>query len=284
MKDIIIRSELLMAHVNAFGAELKGLCMAGMEYLYPGDPADYPRTSPTLFPIIGRFLSDTYFVDDRWYRMPLNGFAMNRNFQVEDRGEHHARFLLEDDEFTRSQFPYTFKLHVEYQVEGTCLHIRYVVENPGDRALPFGLGCHTAYRWPLMEQERPEDYYLRFEKEEDLESFNPFNWREPHFIQGTERALDHSLFRNFTRSVTGLQSEWVEYASHRHSHAVRIHRGEMPYLALWASPNESAKLICIEPCTSIHAGGCTTMFDRQGVTVLQPGEVWSKQFSIELRS
>ena len=36
MKDIIIRSGEVLAHVNAFGAELKGLSMNGFEYLYDG--------------------------------------------------------------------------------------------------------------------------------------------------------------------------------------------------------------------------------------------------------
>ena len=39
MKDIILRSGALKAHVNAFGAEWKGLEKDGLEYLYSGDPA-----------------------------------------------------------------------------------------------------------------------------------------------------------------------------------------------------------------------------------------------------
>lgn len=283
MKDIVIRSGRLTAHVNAFGAELKGLSLDGFEYLYPGDPADYPRTSPTLFPIIGRFLSNTYFHGDTWYQMPLNGFAMDRNFTVAAQGEDFATFVLCDDERTREQFPYAFHLEVTYRLAGGRLHVGYRIDNPGDAPLPFGLGCHTAYRWPMTDEETAEDCFLRFEQEEDLESFNPFNWREPHFVQGKERPLAHPLFQNFTRSLYGIRSEWVEFASRRHERAVRIYRSEFPYLAVWASPKESAKVICIEPCTSIHEGGCTTMFDRQGTTVLAPGETWRKQFSIEPR-
>ena len=112
MKDMIIRSDGLIAHVNAFGAELKGLSSDGFEYLYDGDPRYYGRTSPTLFPIIGRFLSNTYFDGDRWYQMPLNGIAQDRNFAVAAHGEDYVTFVLTDDEETLAMYPYHFRLEV----------------------------------------------------------------------------------------------------------------------------------------------------------------------------
>ena len=283
MKDIIIRSGDLTAHVNAFGAELKGLMLDGFEYLYDGDPAYYGRTSPTLFPIIGRFLSNTYFDGDQWYQMPLNGFAMDRNFTVAAQGEDYATFVLTDDARTREMFPYAFRLEVTYRLAQGRLWVEYCIDNPGEGLLPFGLGCHTAYRWPLTDGESPEDCYLRFEQDEEIVSFNPFGWKDAGFIQGGKRPLDHGLFRNFTRSLYDFKSGWVEFASRRHGHSVRIHRSEFPYLAIWASPEENARVICIEPCTSIQAGACTGMFDRSGVTVLSPGESWRRSFSIEPR-
>ena len=48
MKDVIIRSDRLTVHANALGAELKGVEMDGLEYLWQGDVDSYARTSPTL--------------------------------------------------------------------------------------------------------------------------------------------------------------------------------------------------------------------------------------------
>ena len=80
MKDLILKSDCLTVHVNALGAELKGVEKDGLEFLWQGDKDSYPRTSPTLFPIMGRFLSDTYYVGDKAYNMGLNGIAMDLNF------------------------------------------------------------------------------------------------------------------------------------------------------------------------------------------------------------
>ena len=284
MKDLIIRSGNTVAHVNAFGAELKGLSENGIEYLHDGDPRYYGRTSPTLFPIIGRFLSNTYFDDDKWYTMPMNGFAQDRAFQLTEQGENFATFALEDDKETLSMFPYHFRLVVTYRVSESRLHVEYGISNPGETGLlPFGIGCHTAYRWPLLQHEMAEDYYLRFEKEENISSFNPFGWRDPSFVRNGLRPLHHDLFCNFTRSIYGIRSSWVELASRKHNHAVRIHCQEFPYLAIWSIPDENAQYICLEPCTSIQAGACLGMFDRSGVQVLGPGETAVKHFSIELR-
>ena len=52
MKDLILKSDCLTVHVNALGAELKGVEKDGLEFLWQGDKDSYPRTSPTLFPIM----------------------------------------------------------------------------------------------------------------------------------------------------------------------------------------------------------------------------------------
>ncbi len=283
MKDIIIRSQALIVHVNAFGAELKGVEHGGVEYLWQGDAAYYSRTSPTLFPIIGRFLSDTYYVGEQDYQMPLNGIVTEANFTLFEQVENRAIFVLTDNERTRRMYPFSFALTVTYQVDGNRLTVRQRVENRSDVPLPFGLGCHTAYKWPLDPADAPEDCYLRFEQPEELCSFNPFGLELP-FLDGTGiRPLSHELFRHYTRSLRNLRSQWVELRSRRHEHGVRIYRSEYPYLAIWSRPEPEAALICLEPCTSVHPGNRPSLHleDRDGAQLLAPGEISDHAFSVE---
>lgn len=281
MKDIIIGSDRLTVHVNPLGAELKGVEMAGLEYLWQGDMASYSRTSPTLFPVVGRFLSDTYYVGDRPYHMPLNGIAMDMNFCCAGRTAHQAAFSLCADDRTRGVYPFDFSLTVTYTAQGNTLAADYRVENRGGDPMPFCLGCHTAYNWPLLPSDSPEDYSLRFEKDEDLESFNPFGWRQP-FVRGRERALSHGLFANYAQSITGMRSSWIEFGSRRHARCVRIHRSQFPFMAIWTPRGAAVPLLCLEPCTSVQPGdrGCTRMEDRFGNIVLAPGETWERGFSV----
>ncbi len=283
MKDIIIRSEVLTVHVNAFGAELKGVEKDGVEYLWQGDVDAYPRTSPTLFPIIGRFLSDTYYVGTQDYQMPLNGIAMEANFAVTAQTDSSVTFTLMDNEKTRRMYPFAFALRVTYAVAGDRLTVHQQVENCGDAPLPFGLGCHTAYKWPLAPDDAPEDCYLRFEQVEDMCSFNPFGLELPFLAKTDVRPLSHDLFRHYTRSLRGLKSEWLELRSRNHGHGVRIHRSEYPYLAIWSRPEPQAALICLEPCTSIHPGNRPSLHleERDGVALLPPGGVSDHTFTVE---
>lgn len=283
MKDIILRSNRMRVHVNALGAEIKGVEMDEVEYLWQGEMEIYPRTSPTLFPIVGRFLSDTYYVGDRAYQMPLNGIVMDRNFACIEAEENEAIFRLEEDEITWRAYPFDFALTVRYVVRENTLAVDYRVENRGDTSMPFGVGCHTAYRWPLLEEDRPEDYCLRFEKEEHLESFNPFGWRQPFVCDTDTRPLSHDLFENYTRSITNIRSSWIAYGSTRHGRGVRIHREAFPFMAIWTLPAPNARLICLEPCTSIHAGdkGCTRMEDREGTEILLPHSFREIGFRLE---
>jgi galactose mutarotase-like enzyme len=282
MKDRIIRSDRLTVYVNQLGAELKGAEMDGLEYLWQGEKDIYGRTSPTLFPIIGRFLSDTYYVGDKAYHMPINGIVMDRNFACLAQEENRAVFRLAADARTLAAYPFEFELTVAYTAVGNKLHVDYRIENHGESPMPFCVGCHTAYNWPLMPEDQPEDYRLRFEQPEELESFNPFGWRQP-FVQGELRPLSHDLFSNYTRSLTGMRSKWVQFESARHGRHVRIHRENFPYMAIWTLPTPEAALICLEPCTGIHAGdrGCTRLEDRLGALMLAPRQVWQKGFSLE---
>ena len=282
MKDIILRTERLCVHVNALGAELKSVEMDGLEYLWQGEAGIYPRTSPTLFPIIGRFLSDTYYVGDTAYHMPINGIVMDRNFDCIAHEENHIVFQLQADDKSLQLYPFNYRLCVRYAVRDAQIKVSYQVENLGQSPMPFGIGCHTAYRWPLLAGDTPEAYCLRFEKEEQIESFNPFGWRQP-FVQGRSRPLSHALFANYTRSITNIRSSWIEYGSDSHGHGVRIHREGFPFMAIWSLPAPEAALVCLEPCTSIHAGdrGCTRMEDREGTQVLLPGNLWEESFTLE---
>ena len=281
MKDLILDNGRIRAHVNAFGAELRSLEMDGLEYLWQGDPAYYARTSPTLFPIMGRFLSDTYYVKDTAYHMGINGFAMDRNFTVEKAEETCAVMTLRDDERTRAQYPFAFRLEVSYLLDGNRMRVSYRADNPGPDPLPFCFGCHTAYRWPL-EGSDPDRYFLRFEQKENAASFNPFNWKDSGFVRDGYRQLHHGLFTNYTRSMTDIRSEYIEYGSLDGGHGVRIHRAQFPFLAVWALPDENASFVCLEPSTSVHAGAATTIEDRMGTLVLGPGESCERAFSIEL--
>ena len=282
MKDFIIENEKLTVSLNPVGAEVKSVCAKadGLEYMWQGDESTWEGTAYTLFPIIGRFMADTYQADGKRCKMGLNGIAMKATFDVTAREKACASMRLVPNARRFAAYPFDFALTVTHRLEGNTLVYHYDIENNGGVPMPFGLGCHAGYRWPLYPgKEKSTDYFLRFEQRETLDSFSPFGWNAPFLAGQSERALDHSLFSNGTRSLRGLKSSWVELASRTNPHYVRIERAEFPFLAIWAMDVEEAPFVCLEPCTSIASWG-PRIEDRPGSVVLQPGEKTAREFRV----
>ncbi len=277
----ILQNDRVRLTVSDFGAEMTSLTLDGFEYLWSPNAAYYNRTSPCLFPITGRFLDGYYTHNGKQYPMQLNGVAMEKTFRIISASDTELTLELCEDEDTQSVYPFAFTLTMHYRLEGQKLHITYTVANRSDEPMPYSVGNHTAYRWPLMEQDNPNSYFLRFEQPETLESFSPFGWIAPWLTGERIRPLSHELYVNGTRSFRDQKSAWFEYTGANCDYVVRTYRGSFPFFANWASPDENASLVCLEPSLSISNHG-PTMFDREGVHTIAPRHAETVSYTLEL--
>lgn len=275
-----IKNDRLSVTVSDWGAEMTSLTLDGFEYLWKPDPRDFNRVSPCLFPITGRFMEGFYTHKGIRYPMQLNGIAMEKHFRGEKRSDTELILTLCEDEDTLTVYPYRFTLELCYRLEGDFLNVRYTVTNRSEEPMPYSVGNHTAYRWPLTEGDSPESYFLRFEKSETLESFSPFGWRAPYVTDEAIRPLSHDLYVNGTRSFRDQRSDWLEYTGANCDYVVRMYHGDFPFVANWAKPDADANLICLEPSLSISSHG-PTIFDREGIRVLQAGTSESVSYRLE---
>ena len=267
--ELTIKSERVELTVSSFGAEMRHLKLDGFEYLWCGDEKFYGRVSPCLFPITGRFMDGYYTHDGKQYPMQLNGIAMEKHFKMELLNDSQIKCTLNEDEETLQVYPYKFQLEILYTLKNNLLDITYTVTNNSDDILPYSVGNHTAYKWPLVDGQDPNSYFFRFEKNETLRSFNPFGWTADFLINENIRPIHHSFYENFTRSIRDPKSEWLEYTGANCDYVVRTYRKNFPFIANWARPEADANLVCIEPCISISSHG-PDIFDREGIRSLDP--------------
>lgn len=277
----ILKNDRVCLCVSDCGAEMTSLTLDGFEYLWSPDPAYYNRTSPCLFPITGRFIDGYYTHKGVQYPMQLNGVAMEKTFEVVSCSDTELTMRLREDEDTLSVYPFKFTLQMNYRLDGQKLYVSYTVTNNSDEPLPYSVGNHTAYRWPLVEDDNPCSYFLRFEKNETINSFSPFGWVVPWLTDENIRPLSHDLYVNGTRSFRDPASSWFEYTGANCDFVVRMNLESFNFVANWASPDENAKIICLEPSLSISSHG-PSMFDREGVHVIAPGESEVVTYSLEL--
>lgn len=278
---IAISSGALSAKINPLGAELWSLTdVAGREYMTDADPAFWTGHAPILFPIVGGLKDDTYRLDGREYALPRHGFARRSAFAVVEQRDHAVRLRLTDDAATRAVFPFAFELELAYRLSDARLEIEALVRNPGDAVLPFSLGFHPAFAWPLPGGGEKLAHAIVFAHDEPgeirlLDASGLLCGREASPVHGNRLALAPELFARDALIWEQVASHSLDYLGEHGSPRLRIDYPDTPSLGIWQKPG--ANFVCIEPWQG-HADEAdfTGDFrDKPGVLQLEPGHVRS---------
>lgn len=98
---------------------------------------------PILFPICGNLLNNTYRYNSNNYFLKQNGFAKDLPWEVTEKiSEDRAAItvVLASNNFTKTIYPFDFKLTFTYQVKGNSLEIFQRYTNLGTERMPFSTG------------------------------------------------------------------------------------------------------------------------------------------------
>ena len=158
MRFTLSRSALEAA-VQTRGGELVSLRRNGKEYIWGGDPAFWSGQNPILFPIVGSLKDGRVDIGGQTFSMSRHGFARHSEFTPVEQGGDFAVLELRESGETLERYPFPFSLRVRHQLLADGFSTAFTVENTGPSPLPFCIGAHTAFRCPLREGERFEDYH-----------------------------------------------------------------------------------------------------------------------------
>lgn len=269
------------------GAELQSLrTAAGLELLWQGDPRFWARRAPHLFPMVGRLPDDRLRHAGRTYRLGQHGFARDRAFQLLEADGGLARFALESDAGTLQQYPFAFRLEVEYRLEAGVLQVGYRVENRSREPLPLSLGAHPAFNWPLRPGDAAEAYRLEFEVPEPvgirrLQDGLLRLERFPSPVHGRELHLREGLFARDALIFDRLRSRRVTYAGPGGPRLAVVFP-DFPQLGVWSRPG--APFVCIEPWQGYAApqGFAGEFRDKPGVVLIDPEDARHWRYRIEV--
>ena len=158
--------------ISSLGAEPQSLVRDGIEYIWQGDPAFWPRKAPLLFPMSGPTKDNKLSCKGRIYDMPNNGFARDNEFKAEQLTDDIAQFTLEDNEtFREKYYPYGFVLTVTYTLHEDGYTARAEIYAKEDLHYTFawhpgfsldinGKGCDLeTYSLSFLEEERLDRLY-----------------------------------------------------------------------------------------------------------------------------
>lgn len=141
-----LRNKALQLIVDTQGAEIVSLQYQSKELLWHAQEV-WKRYAPILFPVIGRLKNDGYTYQNKWYTIPRDGLARDKEWLCTARSQTHLQFELTDDEETFLYYPFHFSLIVEYHLLSESeIKILFKVFNPHYVKLPFKLGFHLGFQ------------------------------------------------------------------------------------------------------------------------------------------
>ena len=268
--------------IHHLGAELETFIKDSTNYIWTIDEQFWNKTSPILFPIVGRLKNDIYSLHGKKYSLPRHGFARNYKFEVLEKTDSSVLFSLKQNEETLKVFPFEFELQVKYVLQQNKLTLTYIVFNNSKEKMPFNIGAHPAFSIPL----NFEDYSLEFNSEEIIESHL---LEKELFIGKTSKInsekgkipLTYSLFESDAMVFKNIQSDEVSVLKNNNPY-IKINFKGFPYLGIWTKPN--APFICIEPWQG-HADvykSTGNIFEKEGIQTLEPQRKFICSFSIEI--
>lgn len=287
-----LKNQLITLKIASHGAEMKSLTcnQTGQEYLWHADPAFWGRTSPVLFPLVGKYKNGTTYYNGKEITSGQHGFARDCDFALESQTEDTIWFTLKDSEETFAKYPFHFVLHVGYQLIENTVKVMWKVENPGENTLYFSIGAHPAFNCPLKDGEKQSDYALIFDTKEPLESqtispdgsvaeetifFHTKDGKLP--ITSNLFEYDTMVFENHqTHRIGLLNPEGKEYVTVTFDASL---------VGIWTPIDKNAPFICIEPWYGRSDRGTFNqqLTEREYGQSLEKDEIFEASYLIEVR-
>jgi galactose mutarotase-like enzyme len=250
MSDVTrIENDRLSVDVAALGAEMQAIATRdGRQWLWNGDAAYWTGRSPVLFPIVGKAPDNRVEIDGRYYEMNQHGFARRSTFALAEHSAAHCRYVLDSSDATRAVYPFNFRLALTHSLDGATLIVTADVENRDRRPLPFGLGFHPAFVWPLPGAAgQPHAILLDNGGEPGLSRLDGGLRRKELLASPFEQGrliLDHGQYDEDAMIFPEGAGDSLRYGVEG-GPMLAFRFQNLPNLALWTKPG--APFICIEP-------------------------------------
>lgn len=292
MANITLQYGSSAAVVSTVGAEIASFHGTdGREVIWQADPLVWGSHAPVLFPVCGLPKDGAVILDGRALPMAKHGFVRRREFTIAKQGEDFVELILTPDGDIRRCYPFDFVFHVTFTLVEDGFTTTFLVENKGDRPMPFCVGGHPGFRVPMEDGAAFEDYQVEFAEVEDgLLALAPSGQLIEGYghLDGFQNSrvlpLRRELFAHDALIFDGLRSRSVRLVHRISGKGIHFSYPKMEVLALWTKPAPEAAYLCLEPWHGLP--GKTTdsgrFEEKDYVTVLAPGSCYKTWFTASL--
>lgn len=280
--QFLIKHNKNSAVISSLGAELVAFSKNETNYIWTVDNLFWNKTSPVLFPIVGKLQNDTYSLSGKEYNLPRHGFARDFEFDVIEKNENSLIFSLTQNEKTIGLFPFNFELQIAYLLNDDKLEISYLIKNNSDVTMPFSIGAHPA----IAINTTINKYAIEFENCQKLTCHNLNN----QLFDGTTNditlnnhklPLSYSLFEKDAIVIKDFECKNLIIFENGIPY-LKFNLGNFPDLGIWTK--QDAPFLCIEPWFGFADSQNTSgdFFNKEGIQILEPNKIFKSYFSIEI--
>jgi galactose mutarotase-like enzyme len=281
-----IANDELTVDVAALGAEMQSIqTRDGRHWLWHGDAKYWTGRSPVLFPMVGKAPNDAVTIGGERFQMSQHGFARRSNFTLVVEESDRCVYRLEASEASRAMYPFDFELDVEHRLEGRAVVVTATITNRDHKVMPFGIGFHPAFAWPLPEAKGQEHVVELDDGGAPALRRLSGGLVEPEplpspFSDG-RLVLDHALFEADAMVFPEGAGAGLRYGPAT-GPTVHFTWENLPNLALWSKPG--AGFVCLEPWhgTAAEVGGSDDLASRPYSELLGPGATGLYSFKAEM--
>lgn len=251
----ILENKILKVEIESLGAEIKSVQRKedGREYMWCADAKYWNRTAPVLFPFVGSPKNKEYRYGGKTYAMGQHGFARDMEFALETQTENEIWFVIESTDETYAKYPFTFRLHLGYELKENEIKVLWKVENTDTKTMYFSIGAHPAFLCPIHGEADKTGYGLKFG------GLTTELHHHGNTAYGTALMEDKVLalkdgcvtftpgfFDECTYMAEGRQTGEISLLD-RAGEAYVTMMFDTPLFALWSPEGKDAPFVCIEP-------------------------------------
>lgn len=279
-----LKNDYITITADTFGAELHSINGNGIEYLWQSGPA-WKRYAPILFPFICSPKGKKYSVKGKEYTMPANhGFARDSEFDLLKQTDNSISFILKSSEETLKVYPYNFEFIVSYTLDKNKVIVSNLVKNIDNDKIYFYVGGHPAFNCPIENGLNFSDYYVEYEKNENIIQPLPDNKSRVILDNENKISLSRELFDYDVIMKDSPASDTIALKTDKSSHSVTVSFPESNCIAVWSpTGDDSAAFVCLEPWTSVPTYADDDNFDiesKKHAIMLESGKEFDYKYSI----
>lgn len=243
------------------GATVVSFRYGEKEFLYKDqenlNSAERPRCGiPFLFPIFGRLKNSGYTWENRDYSMEIHGFGHTSAWQVRSHEEDSLSLVLEANEDTLGQYPFRFRVTLDFTVSLGKLTIRQTYENLGDTPMPYNYGFHPYFLTEKLENlqvETSADIFFDFAQGAKPFGHGTISLTMPEGAPETGAAFMKVHGPTLLHNAAEGKRLTMEFDDSFHTHV------------LWTQAGK--KFLCVEPVNGTADG-----LNTGNYLILNPGE------------